>query len=94
MSYIFSFVKGDVFISIIRYQYVDRCFSFYLVNTINDVDVGVPSLCWIIIGDEIAISSLITGPVILIRTTLLCHGGILSDDLSVPIVAFCSQFHV
>ena len=35
-----------------------------------------------------------TGPVILIGTTLLWHGGILSDDLTVPIVAFCSQFHV
>ena len=32
-----------------------------------------------------------TGPVILIGTTPLCHGGILSDDLTVPIVAFCSQ---
>ena len=33
-----------------------------------------------------------TGPVILIGTTLLCHGGILSDDLTVPIVAFHSLF--
>ena len=37
---------------------------------------------------------LITGPVILIGTTPLCHGDILSDDLTVPIVAFCSQFHM
>ena len=29
---------------------------------------------------------------ILIGTMSLCHGGILSDDLTVPIVAFCSQF--
>ena len=35
-----------------------------------------------------------TGPVILIGTTPLCHGGILSEYLTVPIVAFCSQFHV
>ena len=41
-----------------------------------------------------AICSLITGPVILIGTTPLCHGSILSDDLTVPIVAFCSQFLV
>ena len=27
-------------------------------------------------------------------TMPLCHGGILSDDLTVPIVAFCSQFLV
>ena len=31
---------------------------------------------------------------ILTGTTPLCHSGILSDDLTVPIVAFCSQFHV
>ena len=35
-----------------------------------------------------------TGPIIIIGTTPLCHGGILSDDLTVPIVAFCSQFFV
>ena len=33
-----------------------------------------------------------TGPVILIGTTPLCHGGILSADLTVAIVALCSQF--
>ena len=37
-----------------------------------------------------AICSLIIGPLILIGTTPLCHGGILSVDLTVPIVAFCS----
>ena len=41
-----------------------------------------------------AICSLLTGPVILIGTTPLCHCGILSVDLTVPIVACCSQFHV
>ena len=35
-----------------------------------------------------------TGPVILIGTTPLCHCGILSVDLTVAIVAFCSQFHM
>ena len=35
-----------------------------------------------------------TGPFILFSTTPLCHGGILSDDLTVPIIAFYSQFHV
>ena len=39
-----------------------------------------------------AICSLMTGSVILIGTTPLCHGGILSVDLTVPIVACCSQF--
>ena len=41
-----------------------------------------------------AISSLMTGPGILIGTTSLCHSGILSIDLTVPIVACCSQFCV
>ena len=41
-----------------------------------------------------AICSLMTGPVILIGTTPLCCGGILSVNLMVPIVACCSQFHV
>ena len=41
-----------------------------------------------------AICSLMTGPEILIGTTPLCHGGILSDDLTMPIVAFHSQFCV
>ena len=39
-----------------------------------------------------AICSLMTGPLILIGTMSLCCGGILSDDLTVPIVAFCLQF--
>ena len=41
-----------------------------------------------------AICSLIIGPLILIGTTPLCHGGILTVDLTVPIVAFCSVFCV
>ena len=36
----------------------------------------------------------IMGPLILIGTMPLCHGGILSVDLTVSIVAFCSQFLV
>ena len=34
------------------------------------------------------------GPLILSGTTPLCHGGILSFNLTVPIVAFCSQLFV
>ena len=41
-----------------------------------------------------AICSLMTGPVIVIGTIPLCHGGILRVDLTVPIVACCSQFCV
>ena len=39
-----------------------------------------------------SICTLMTGPVILIVATPLCNGGILSVDLTVPIVACCSQF--
>ena len=38
-----------------------------------------------------AICSLMTGPLIFMGTMQLCHGGILSDDLTLPIFAFCSQ---
>ena len=41
-----------------------------------------------------AIFSLMTVPLIFMGTMPLCHSGILSDDLTVPIVAFCSQFLV
>ena len=41
-----------------------------------------------------AICSSIMGPLILIGTTPLCHGGILSINLTVPTVAFCSQLLV
>ena len=41
-----------------------------------------------------AICSSIMGPLILIGTTPLCYGGILSINLTVPIVAFCSQLFV
>ena len=34
-----------------------------------------------------AICSLMMGPIILIGMTPLCHGGILSVDLTIPIVA-------
>ena len=39
-----------------------------------------------------AICFSIIGPLILIGTTPLCHGGILSVNLTVPIVAFCCSF--
>ena len=39
-----------------------------------------------------AICSSIIGPLIIIGTTPLCHGGILNVDSTVPIVTFCSHF--
>ena len=55
---------------------------------------GSPPFVVLLSVMKYAICSSIIGPLILIGTTLLCHGGILSVDLTVPIVAFCSQFLV
>ena len=41
-----------------------------------------------------AICSSVIGPPILIGMTPLCQGGILSVDLTVPVVAFQSQVRV
>ena len=39
-----------------------------------------------------AVCPVIEWPLILIGTMLLCLGGILSVDLTIPIFAFCPQF--
>ena len=54
------------------------------------------SLPFVVLSSEMkyAICFLIIGPLILIGTTPLHHGGNLSVNLTVPIVAFCSQFFV
>ena len=41
-----------------------------------------------------AVCPVIEWPLILIGTMPLCLGGILSVDLIIPIVTFCSQFQV
>ena len=41
-----------------------------------------------------AVCPVIEWPLILIGMMLLCLGGILSIDLTIPIVTFCSQFQV
>ena len=41
-----------------------------------------------------AVCPVIEWPLILICMKLLCLGGILSIDLTIPIVAFCLQFQV
>ena len=75
-----------MFVCVIGNKYIDRCFSLDLVNTINDVDV--------VIYDEICHLFFNNWSTNLIGTTPLCHGSILSVDLTVPIVAFCLQFLV
>ena len=79
-----------MFICIIGNKYVDRCFSLDLVNAINDVDVWVSSLVLLPSVRKYAVGSSIIGPLILIGTMPLCHGRILSVNLTVPMVAFCS----
>ena len=83
MSNVFTFVKCEVFIGVIRDMYVDRYLSFDLVNAINYVNV-----LWGVLSSvrKYAIWVLIMGPLILIGMTPLCLGGILRVDLTVPMV--------
>ena len=83
-----------MFVCIVGNNNVDRSFSLDPVNAINDVDVW--SLPFAVLSSvmKYAICSSIIGPLILIDTTPLFHGSILSVDLIVPIVAFCLQFLV
>ena len=53
MSNIFSFVKYEVFICVIRDKYVNRCPAFGLVNAINYVDVWVLSFGSTVICKEV-----------------------------------------
>ena len=64
------------------------------MDTTNDVYVQVSSLWSIVVCTKYAICSSMMGPLILIGMTPLCHGGILSIDLTVPTVAFWSQLFV
>ena len=78
-------------IGIIRDKYIDRCLALDLMNTTNYVNVWILSLRILSSVRKYAICVSIMGPLILIGTTPLCQGGILSVDLTVPIVALQSQ---
>ena len=52
LSYILSLVKCDMFVVVIWYQNVDRCFAFNVVNAIYNAYVGILSFCWFLIGNE------------------------------------------
>ena len=52
VSYIFSFVKCNVFAGIVWYQNLGRCFAFNVVNAIYNVYIGILTFCWILIPDE------------------------------------------
>ena len=56
MSYIFSFIECDVLIGVIWHKNIHGCFSFNIVYAIYN-DVGIFSLCWILIADEVCCMS-------------------------------------
>ena len=91
VSDIFFLVEGEVFVGVIRNKYVDRCFAPNLMDTTNDVYIRAFSLEVLSSVMKYAICSSMMGPLILFGTTPLCHGGILSVDFTVPIVAFHSH---
>ena len=75
-----------MFIGIIRDKYIDRCLALDLMNTTNYVNIWILSLWSIVICKEVCHMCLNKDPLILIGTTSLCQGGILSVDLTVTIV--------
>ena len=96
MAYIFSFVECDMFIMCnLTLECSQIFFTFYVVYAIYDVDIWIifPFVeSWLLI--KYAICPLIVCPLVLIGMMPLCLGGILRVDLTIPIVAFCSQFQV
>ena len=84
VSNIFSVVEGEIFVDVIGNKYIGRFFIILMFG----------SLPFVVLLSvmKYANCSLIIGPLILIGTTPSCRGGILRVDLTVPIVAFCSQF--
>ena len=59
------------------------------MDAIDDVDIGVPSFCGVLISNEVShlFPNCLTSD--LIGMTPLCLCGILRVDLTIPIVAFC-----
>ena len=94
MSNVLTFVKSYMFVCIIGNKYIDRCFLFDFVDALMMLIFGSLPFVLLLPVMKYAICSLIIGPLILLGTTPLCHGSILSVNLTVPIVAFCSQFLV
>ena len=53
MSYLFPFVEGDVFVGVVWDKDIDICSSFDVMNSINDVYVGVFPFCGVLITDKV-----------------------------------------
>ena len=58
MSYIFPFVEGDMFVGVISNNNINICFSFDVVDSINDVYAGVFPFFGVLITDEVSHMSL------------------------------------
>ena len=81
-------MEGEVFADVIGNKYVDRCSALNLMDTVMMFMFRSFSFEVLSSVMKYAICSSMVGPPILIGMTPLCHAGILSIDLTVPIVAF------
>ena len=93
-SYIFSFVECNVFVCVIGYQNVNRCFSFDVMDAIGDVDIRVSSCCRVLISNEVSLMFLNCLTCDFDWYDTIVSRSILRDDLTIPMVGFCSQFLV
>ena len=53
-SCVFSFVKFNVFVCVIRHQNIDRCFPFYVLDAIDYVCIWVSSFCGVLISEKVS----------------------------------------
>ena len=78
----------DMFVAVIWYQNVDRCFAFNAVSAIYNVYIGILSYCWFVITNETCHMSCDWVALILMGMKPLLMGGFLSVDLIIHIVTF------
>ena len=64
------------------------------MNVIYNVYIGILSFCGILIADEVCSMSCDCVTFDIDGYDAIMSGGILSVELTIPIVAFCSQFLV
>ena len=58
MSYMFPFVEGDVFVGVVWDEITSLCFSFDVMNSTNNVYVGLLPFFWVLIANEVGCMSL------------------------------------
>ena len=94
VSYIFLFVKCDVFVAIIWYQNIDRWSSLNVVYAIHNVYVGILPFCWFLIANETCCLSCDWVAFDFNWYDTIMSGRYLKCWLTIPIVALCLQFWV